>query len=190
MAEQTLKNHFLVAMPSLIDPNFAGTVVYLVAHDAKHGATGVVVNRETTLALTEIFEKAGIPVAEGVSVPDLACIGGPVEEGRGFVLHEPAGRYGLSEEIAPGICFTQTRDVLEDVAQGKGPAKRLVCLGYAGWTAGQLEGELARNDWLTVPGDASVLFDVPAGMRYAAALQVLGLDPETFLYSASEAGHA
>lgn len=190
MAEQTLKNHFLIAMPSLQDPNFQKTVVYVVAHSVKDGATGIVINRETGLELSEVMRKAGIKQAPGVEIPDPVYIGGPVQTERGFVIHEPAGRYLMSEAVGEGIVFTQSRDALVQIGAGTGPAKRLFCLGYAGWLPGQLEDELARNDWLTVEADPAVIFEVPAAQRYEAALKLIGLDPEMLRFAEGSAGHA
>lgn len=190
MDGQTLRNHFLIAMPSLKDPNFVQAVIYIIAHDAENGATGVVINRETDLKLTDVMAKAGLKVIDGVEIPDHVYIGGPVQTERGFVLHEPSGRYMMSENVSKDVSFTQSRDVLSQIARGAGPEKRLFCLGYAGWLKGQLESELAQDVWLTVEASPAVLFDVPASDRYEAALGLLGIDSETLRYAEGSAGHA
>ncbi|MDL2058972.1 YqgE/AlgH family protein [Mesosutterella sp. AGMB02718] len=189
MTEQSLKNNFLVAMPSLRDPNFSQTVVYVLGHD-QQGARGVVINRPTGLALSEVLKKTGIRAKEGVEIPDAVYIGGPVQTERGCVLHERARTYMLSEQVTDGLVFTISKDVLEDIAQGRGPAKRLFFLGYAGWEPGQLEAELVAGDWITVEADPAVIFDVPPQQRYEAALKLLGLDMQALQFSSGKAGHA
>jgi putative transcriptional regulator len=110
-----------------------------------------------------------------------------VQDDRGFVLHSPGGRYSSSLSVTDDVAFTTSIDVLEAVANGSGPRRMLVSIGYAGWSPGQLEEEIARNGWLTVGADARVLFDLPIEERYNAAIKLLGIDP---LMLASEAGHA
>ena len=116
----------------------------------------------------------------------LVYFGGPVQTDRGFVLHAPAGDYSSSIKLG-GMALTTSRDVLQAVAEGNGPARMLVTLGYAGWGAGQLESEMAQNAWLSVGADDSIIFDVPPEDRYPAALKLLGIDP---VMLAGDAGHA
>ena len=180
-----LTNQFLMAMPGLASGPFAGTVVYVCEHSGK-GALGLVINRPTDLTLGSLLEKIDLKLdaPDGLDAP--VYFGGPVQTDRGFVLHQPAGKYSSSLALA-NLALTTSRDVLEAVAEGKGPDKLLVTLGYAGWGAGQLEDELAQNAWLTVEANPDILFETPAEDRYPAAMRLLGIDPAML---ASDAGHA
>jgi putative transcriptional regulator len=181
-----LTNQFLIAMPSMEDPNFDRTVVYVCEHNER-GAMGVVINRPTELTLARLFDKIDmrLEIAPWCDAPVL--YGGPVQTERGFVLHAPAGNYGSTLTVAEGIGLTTSKDVLEALAGGKGPDRLLVTLGYSGWGAGQLEDELGRNGWLTVAADADVIFNTPVQARFDAALHLLGVDPR---HLAGQAGHA
>lgn len=184
-----LANHFLIAMPSIQDPIFGGTVVYVCEHNEK-GVLGVVINKPTDMTMEVLFDRVDLKLAPGLrsSVVDQPIMfGGPVQDDRGFVLHSPGGRFSSSLTVTDDVAFTTSIDVLEAVASGAGPARMLVSIGYAGWSPGQLEEELSRNGWLTVGADAKVLFDLPIEERYTAAIKLLGIDP---LMLATEAGHA
>jgi putative transcriptional regulator len=184
-----LANHFLIAMPSMEDPIFGGTVVYICEHNDK-GVLGVVINKPTDMTMDVLFERIDLQLADGLRsrvVNEPIMFGGPVQDDRGFVLHSPGGRYSSSLSVTDEVAFTTSIDVLEAVANGDGPQRMLVSIGYAGWSPGQLEEEIARNGWLTVGADAHVLFDLPIEERYNAAIKLLGIDP---LMLASEAGHA
>jgi putative transcriptional regulator len=184
-----LANHFLIAMPSMQDPIFGGTVVYVCEHNDK-GVLGVVINKPTDMTMDVLFERIDLKLSEGLrsSVSSAPIMfGGPVQDDRGFVLHSPSGRYSSSLSVTDEVAFTTSIDVLEAVANGDGPQRMLVSIGYAGWSPGQLEEEIARNGWLTVHADARVLFDLPIEERYNAAIKLLGIDP---LMLAPEAGHA
>ncbi len=184
-----LANHFLIAMPSIQDPIFGGTVVYVCEHNEK-GVLGVVINKPTDMTMEVLFDRVDLKLGEGLRSPvvdEPIMFGGPVQDDRGFVLHTPSGRYSSSLTVTDDVAFTTSIDVLEAVASGTGPARMLVSIGYAGWSPGQLEEELSRNGWLTVAADARVLFDLPIEERYTAAIKLLGIDP---LMLATEAGHA
>ena len=184
-----LANHFLIAMPSIQDPIFGGTVVYICEHNEK-GVLGVVINKPTDMTMEVLFDRVDLKLAPGLRssvVEQPIMFGGPVQDDRGFVLHSPGGRYSSSLTVTDDVAFTTSIDVLEAVASGAGPARMLVSIGYAGWSPGQLEEELSRNGWLTVGADAKVLFDLPIEERYTAAIKLLGIDP---LMLATEAGHA
>lgn len=184
-----LANHFLIAMPSMQDPIFGGTVVYICEHNDK-GVLGVVINKPTDMTMEVLFERIDLKLAEGLHsdvVNEPIMFGGPVQDDRGFVLHTPGGRYSSSLAVTDEVAFTTSIDVLEAVASGGGPQRMLVSIGYAGWSPGQLEEEILRNGWLTVGADAHVLFDLPVEERYTAAIKLLGIDP---LMLATEAGHA
>jgi putative transcriptional regulator len=181
-----LTNQFLIAMPSMEDPNFDRTVVYVCEHSEK-GAMGVVINRPMDLTLASLFNKIDLRLEIAPWRDEPVLYGGPVQTERGFVLHEPAGNYGSTLTVAGDIGLTTSKDVLEAVAGGKGPPRLLVTLGYAGWAAGQLESELAHNGWLNVAADARVIFDTPLSARFDAALRLLGVDPRHLTH---HAGHA
>jgi putative transcriptional regulator len=180
-----LSNQFLMAMPGMVDGEFAGTVIYLCEHSPK-GALGLVINRPTDLSVAGLLEKIDLTLE--IALPQNAAVyfGGPVHTDRGFVLHSPAGSFSSSIQLGQ-LALTTSRDVLQAVAQGNGPEKLLITLGYSGWGAGQLESEIAQNAWLTVPASAEVIFATPPEDRYAAALKLLGIDPAML---SGVAGHA
>ncbi|MFC5551579.1 YqgE/AlgH family protein [Massilia aerilata] len=188
-SELNLANHFLIAMPSMNDPIFGGTVVYICEHNDK-GVLGVVINKPTDMTMDVLFDRIDLKVTDTLRpnvVDEPIMFGGPVQDDRGFVLHSPGGRYSSSLSVTDDVAFTTSIDVLEAVANGTGPQRMLVSIGYAGWSPGQLEEEIGRNGWLTVGADARVLFDLPIEERYTAAIKLLGIDP---LMLATEAGHA
>mgnify|MGYP000855455311 CR=1 FL=1 len=181
-----LSNHFLVAMPNLADPNFGGAVVFVAEHTSK-GALGLVINRPMELNMHSLFERIDLKLPPSALSAAPVFFGGPVQTDRGFVLHAPIGAWGSTVSVGDDIGLTSSKDVLEAVARGDGPERLLVTLGYSGWGPGQLEEELARNAWLTVPADAAVIFDTPAEERLSRAFGLLGINP-AFLSAA--AGHA
>jgi putative transcriptional regulator len=188
-AALNLANHFLIAMPSIQDPIFGGAVVYVCEHN-ENGVLGVVINKPTDMTMQVLFERIDLPLADGVQGPivnEPIMFGGPVQDDRGFVLHTPGALYSSSLTVTDEIAFTTSIDVLEAVANGTGPRRMLVSIGYSGWSPGQLEDEIGRNGWLTVGADADILFSLPVEKRYLAAMQLLGIDP---LMLTSEAGHA
>jgi putative transcriptional regulator len=181
-----LTNHFLIAMPSLRDPNFARTVTLICEHSSE-GAMGIVINRLTDLSLTDIFEQMNIDGA-GCQRLDLPVhIGGPVQSNRGFVLHEPVGAWESTLHVTDALGVSTSRDILVALAENHGPQRCLLALGYAGWSPGQLEREIADNAWLSGPADMEILFDTPADERWSAAVKCLGVDLAAL---SSEAGHA
>ena len=186
-----LTNQFLIAMPGMADDNFSRTVVYLCEH-SKNGALGLVINRPTDITLKSLFEKVELTLDRDELSEQPVFFGGPVQTERGFVLHEKTGTeqspYTSTLTIAKGgLEMTTSKDVLEALANGAGPRRLMVTLGYSGWSAGQLEEEIGRNGWLTVDADPKVIFDTPVEERYQRALSLLGFDP---LMLSQEAGHA
>ena len=176
MIETTyLTNQFLIAMPTLADPNFFQTVTYISEHNAS-GALGLVINRPLDLSLGQLLEHLEIATDR----PDLAALpvyqGGPVQPEQGFVIHSPAGQWGATLHVTEHIGITTSRDILQAVARGEGPQYLLVTLGYAGWGPGQLEQEMADNAWLSTPADSDILFHKPSDQRWAAAAALLGID--------------
>lgn len=185
-----LTNQFLIAMPGMVDGNFAGTVVYMCEHNDK-GALGLVINRPIDINLKHLFEKVDLSLDRSDLAERPVYLGGPVQTERGFVLHESlddeGGHYNSTLKIEGGLEMTTSRDVLEALSNGAGPRKVFITLGYSGWTAGQLEEEISRNGWLNVDADPDVIFDTPVEQRYDKALSLLGIN-RNFLMG--EAGHA
>jgi putative transcriptional regulator len=183
-----LTHHFLIAMPAMVDPNFARTLTYVCEHNAE-GALGIVVNRPTDMDLGTLFERVDIRLEPGgrgfAAMP--VYFGGPVQTDRGFVLHRPTGGWQSTISVADDIALTSSRDILQSMSESGEPGEVLVTLGYAGWSAGQIEWELSQNAWLTVAADPRILFDVPAEERLPAAMQLLGID---FASLSEVAGHA
>jgi putative transcriptional regulator len=186
MLETTyLNNHFLIAMPNLLDPNFFHTVTYVFVHNAE-GAMGIVVNRPTNICLGDILEHMEITAVEE-SIKHIPIFeGGPVQKERGFVIHPFKQEWDATYTVSEDLGVTTSRDILGALAMGEGPEKRLIALGYAGWGAGQLEQELVDNTWLSVPADQHILFNVPVHKRWQAAAAKLGVDVNLI---SSQAGH-
>ena len=181
-----LSRQFLLAMPGMVGGEWANTVIFMCEHN-EQGALGLVVNRPTDLMLPDLLGRLSISVPAGSSAMQRPVFfGGPVRTDRGFVLHTPARTYSASLPIGD-LLLTTSKDILEDIAVGEGPAQYLVALGYAGWGAGQLESELAQNAWLNVASSHAVLFDVSPEARYESALAVLGIHSSML---AGTAGHA
>jgi putative transcriptional regulator len=191
-SSSSFANQFLLAMPGMLDENFSGSLVYLLEHSDK-GAMGLVVNRPTDIVLSTLFEKIELKLEIALLLDQPVYFGGPVQVERGFVLHptDLTEKYSSSLIIADGLSMTTSKDVLEAVANGSGPEKFLMTLGYAGWGAGQLEEEISLNGWINIaiPNDQmqTIIFDTPYTDRYQKAMQVLGFDLASL---SGEAGHA
>src|SRR4051812_16153079 len=159
-----LTNQFLIAMPGMADDTFAGAVIYLCEHTDK-GALGLVINRPIDIKLKNLFEKVELSLDREDLAESPVYFGGPVQTERGFVLHERMGdgasSYSSSMQIPGGLEMTTSKDVLEALANGAGPKRLLVTLGYSGWGAGQLEEEIGRNSWINVAAEPGVIFDTP-----------------------------
>jgi putative transcriptional regulator len=187
-----LTHHFLIAMPNMADPYFAKTLTYICEHNDQ-GALGIVVNRPIDMTLQALFERLSLNLKDRSRADAPIYFGGPVQTDRGFVLHLPAGDWQATLKVTPGvgahdlIGLTTSKDILEAVGRGEGPAKLMISLGYAGWSAGQLEHEITQNAWLTVAAKDAIIFDLPAEERLSAALGLLGLD---YARLADQAGHA
>ena len=186
-------NQFLIAMPSLRDGTFAGTVIYLCEHTEK-GALGLVINKPIDIKLKNLFEKVDLSLDRPELAEAPVYFGGPVQTERGFVLHESlggeddeGGHYNSTLRIPGGLEMTTSKDVLEALSSGAGPKKVLVTLGYSGWGAGQLEDEMSRNGWINVGAERGIIFDTPVEQRYDKALSLLGIDANML---SGEAGHA
>jgi putative transcriptional regulator len=190
----SLEGQMLIAMPTLREGPFARAVVYLCAH-REDGAMGIIVNQGAeTINFPELLVQLDVVKPdESIVLPPRAgevrvLRGGPVEKGRGFVLH--SGDYFVSNStvtIADDICLTATLDILRAIASGKGPEKAVLALGYAGWSSGQLESEILANGWLNCPADANLVFDADLASKYDRALAKIGVSAAML---SSEAGHA
>jgi putative transcriptional regulator len=181
----SLRNHFLVAMPGLNDPLFANSITYICDHGPE-GAMGLVVNRTMELHMSDVFEQMTLTYKEEQGqAPILA--GGPVNIQRGFVLHPTGSIWQSTVQITADISLTSSRDIIAAMAAGHGPENALFILGYSGWSAGQLESEIKENSWLTVPADTNILFHTPLEQRWHAAALRLGVDMNLM---PTQAGHA
>lgn len=181
-----LTHHFLIAMPAMVDPNFARTLTYICEHN-EQGALGIVINRPLDMTLEALFERIDIPLEAKRFAALPVMFGGPVQTDRGFVLHRPVGKWQATLPVKEELGLTSSRDILQSVGSAGEPEEFIVSLGYAGWAAGQLEYELAQNAWLTVAADAQVIFGLPPEERLPAAMQLLGFE----LANLSDvAGHA
>lgn len=181
-----LTHHFLIAMPGMADPNFSRTLTYIAEHN-EQGALGIIVNRPIDMTLGTLFERVELPLDAAGFAEQPVYFGGPVQTDRGFVLHRPAGEWHSTLRVNDEAGLTSSRDILQAIGSTGQPSEVLVTLGYAGWTAGQLEQEIADNAWLTVRADLSIVFDLPPEERLAAAMQKLGID---FTNLSETAGHA
>jgi putative transcriptional regulator len=189
-----LDGHLLIASPTMPDPRFARAVVFMCAHTAE-GAMGIILNqRAPNLSFVKLLQQLDIigedsditlsPQVSGMQVH----MGGPVEKSRGFVLH--TSDYFANDstlQVHGGLCLTATIDILRAIARGAGPERALMALGYAGWSAGQLEGEILANGWLTCDADPDLIFNPDVDNKYELAFAKMGFDPS---FLASEAGHA
>lgn len=182
-----LSGQFLLAMPGMVGGHLANTVIFVCEHTSQ-GALGLVVNRPTDLTVGNLLQRIDLDLSLEIGpVQDTPVFfGGPVQTDRGFVLHTPIGAYSSSIKLGD-LALTTSRDVLQEVAEGRGPEFMLITLGYAGWGAGQLESELAQNAWLNVEAPKDILFGVPPEDRYEAALGALGI---TLSMLTGDVGHA
>lgn len=184
--ESGLTGKLLIAMPGMRDPRFARTVVYMCAHSVE-GAMGLVINRVLdSLTFSDLLEQLGIQsqiIHHGVNVH----FGGPVETGRGFVLHSPDYRQDGTAVMADGVALTATIDILRAIASGDGPRHHLLALGYAGWGPGQLDDEIRANGWLHVAADEDLVFGRELESKWERAIAKIGIDPRML---SDLAGHA
>jgi putative transcriptional regulator len=182
-----LTGQFLIAMPATDDPNFDRTVTYVCEHN-ENGALGIIVNRPTAMLLGEILAQMDLEIVDPKVASQPVLMGGPVQPERGFVIHD-ADDQGFSSTLTvqDGLKVTTSRDILVSLAEGHGPARAIIALGYAGWAAGQLEQEMANNAWLTVPASPDIIFSVPFERRWESAAALLGVSIASL---SSEAGHA
>jgi putative transcriptional regulator len=172
-AFSSLENHFLVAMPQLQDSYFAHSVIYIWRH-SDEGALGLVVNAPIDMKMGEIFEQLGVACLNDAGAQQIVLAGGPVETQKGFVLHDAPPRWPSSLAVTDGLTLTTSRDILEDIAGGRGPAHFLLALGCAGWAPGQLEQELKDNAWFTCAARPEIIFSGDHARKPEMAAATLG----------------
>jgi putative transcriptional regulator len=181
-----LTNQFLIAMPTMVDPNFSRSVTYVCAHN-DDGAMGIVINRPLELQLGEVFAQMDIAYADDQSGEQTVYQGGPVHQDRGFIIHCPATQWDSTIHITDELAVSTSRDILEAMSTGEGPRDTLVALGYAGWGAGQLEQEMSQNAWLSGPASAEIIFRTAAPQRWETAAAMMGVNLASL---SSDIGHA
>ena len=181
-----LTGHFLIAMPQLDDGFFNHAVTYICEHD-ETGSFGIIINQATDITLKEVVMEMKIDSDDSYDGKQTIYIGGPVDQGRGFILHRPVGEWQSSLKVTDNIALTTSKDILNAIVNNEGPEDSIVALGYAGWAAGQLENEMAANTWLSCPADEQIIFDTPIEERWKAAAKLIGIDLSLL---SSDAGHA
>jgi len=184
---ESLQNHLLIAMPSLDDPLFGRSVTYICEHNAD-GAMGIVINHPLSVDIANLLEQLEIEFDGGSDAAKMKiCAGGPVQNDRGFVLHTPKAGFNSSMQLNQDLMITTSKDILEQLTTEAAPDKFILALGYAGWSAGQLEQELADNSWLVIPADNRIIFDLPHGEKWQGATAKLGIKSWQL---SPQAGHA
>lgn len=181
-----LTGHFLIAMPSLNDGFFNQAVTYVCEHD-ENGSFGIIINQQTGITLKQIAKEMAIETENNYNDKQLVFIGGPVDQGRGFILHRPVGNWQSSLKVNNNIAITTSKDILQAIINNEGPEDNIVALGYAGWAAGQLDNEMASNTWLSCPADEQIIFNTPVEERWKTAAKLIGVDLSLL---SNDAGHA
>ncbi len=185
-ASYNLTGHFLIAMPSLNDGFFNQAVTYICEHD-EAGSFGLIINQQTDINLKQVIKEMKIESDETYDKEQSIFIGGPVDQGRGFILHRPTGNWSSSLMVNDNVALTTSKDILQAIANNEGPEDCIVALGYAGWAAGQLEQEMADNTWLSCPADEQIIFKTPVEERWKTAAKLIGVDLSLMT---NDAGHA
>jgi putative transcriptional regulator len=180
-----LSGQLLIAMPGMQDPRFGRTVLYICAHSPE-GAMGLIINRAFgEIRFVDLMSQLGIDGSSGQDRP--VHFGGPVDSSRGFVLHSPDFKADDTLIVDGNIALTATKDILQAIVKGDGPGSAIFALGYARWSAGQLDSEIQANEWLTAPADRDLIFDRDLDSKWRRAIGMLGIDPAML---SGEAGHA
>ncbi|MBW1740133.1 MAG: YqgE/AlgH family protein [Deltaproteobacteria bacterium] len=184
--QASLKGQFLIAMPSLADPNFSQAVTYICEHTTE-GAVGLVINRiHQELTMEAVFKELNLEfIPERASLP--IHLGGPVHPGQIFILHGPPFDWEACRPVTPSLALSNSKDLLEALAKGQGPEPFIITLGCAGWAPNQLESEIMANAWLTCPASETILFETPVEKRWEKAANLMGIDPRRLT---DTAGHA
>lgn len=184
--DSPFRNRLLIAMPSMSDGFFTRSVIYVCAHSAA-GAMGIVINQKLPdVQFHDLLSQLHLPKSQLIVQP-IVHFGGPVETGRGFVLHSTDFMREDTVRINDNMCITGTIDILRAIAEGKGPHRSIFALGYAGWGAGQLEAEVQANSWLTAPADDELIFNTDLTKKWDRAMSLLGINP---LLLSHDVGHA
>ncbi len=183
----SLRDHFLIAMPTMADPHFSHSVIYICEHSPE-GAMGIVVNMPLSIHLGDVLQNMNIKSEDNKLSETPVLAGGPIQQERGFVIHRGGNeKWESSLALTKSISITTSKDILFAIANHKGPRDMIIALGYAGWESGQLEREIAQNTWLCGPADPQVLFDIAPENRWRAAGALLGVDMDCL---STEVGHA
>lgn len=184
---QGFQNHFLIAMPALDDPMLKRSVTYVCEHN-EEGAMGIVINHPLNVSVADLLEQLEIAYdAKSPAAAVKVCAGGPVQSDRGFVLHTAKSGYHSSMLLDNELMVTTSKDILSDLTSSRAPDKFILALGYAGWTAGQLEQEIADNSWLVIPADQHIMFELTHAEKWQSATATIGIKPWQLT---NEAGHA
>ena len=173
-------------MPQMQDPNFRHTLTYLIEH-GEHGALGFIINREIDIDLMEVYQQMDIEPTPGIAHNARVFEGGPVGQEHGLILHSNDTSWDSSKDFGHGITLSSSRDILEAMAEGCGPAESLVLLGHSGWGPGQLESELANNAWLHCAADKQIIFNSDSDTRLSEAADIIGINLSNVV---QDAGHA
>ncbi|MDF1737097.1 MAG: YqgE/AlgH family protein [Minwuia sp.] len=182
----SLQAQLLIAMPSMQDERFQRSVIFMCSHTADAGAMGLMINKQLpNLQFADLAKQLDIEAEN--SPPITMHFGGPVETGRGFVLHSDDYQREATVPMAEGVSMTATVDILRAMASGAGPGDAILALGYAGWAPGQLEQEIQRNDWLHCSADSDLIFEVALDAKWEAAVRRIGIDPAMLSVQAGRA---
>lgn len=182
----SLQAQLLIAMPSMQDERFQRSVIFMCSHTADAGAMGLMINKQLpNLQFADLARQLDIEAEN--SPPITMHFGGPVETGRGFVLHSDDYHRDATVPMAEGVSMTATVDILRAMASGAGPGDAILALGYAGWAPGQLEQEIQRNDWLHCTADSDIIFEVALDSKWEAAVRRIGIDPSMLSMQAGRA---
>lgn len=184
--DTSLANHLLIAMPTLTDPNFEKTVIYICEHHMQ-GTVGLIINRPMEFPLSLVFQQMKIEPARQEQNLRPLLFGGPIQPERGFVIHRPTGGWRSSLALGDDVTVTTSNDIIRAIADDTGPKDALVTLGYAGWMENQLEQEVMNNVWLVCPFKSELLYDVPYLQRWEYAGMTIGVKMNQL---SSDVGHA
>lgn len=186
MDDHSLVNQILIAMPSLDDSRFNRSLALICEHSSE-GALGVVINQPINLTMAEVFSQLAFNSRDSRQSSQKVFYGGPVQQDRGLVLHQGIGDWEYTLTISKDLGLTSSKDIILALAEDQGPAKNIFVLGYAGWGEGQLEQEIINNDWLTLPANTDILFNIEPQYKWESALNMLGVNLTDL---SSECGHA
>ncbi|MGH8148626.1 MAG: YqgE/AlgH family protein [Steroidobacteraceae bacterium] len=183
-------NHLLIAMPALLDPNFARSVTLIFEHTPDNGALGIVLNKPLPMRLGDVLSQMQLEPRDEQIGAQPVLRGGPLRTDHGFVLHRPGGKWDTTIRVSELIQVTTSKDVLAAMACGEGPEDAFIALGYAGWDPGQLEREIRENAWLPIPADERVVFQLPFDHRWQGSWELLGLDTRKLKQLSFTSGNA